>query len=171
MTTFERRLIADKRAWVEPKNPYYTFCNHQDVCEQILREFGLEGEHCHIINGHVPVKVKEGEHPVKGGGKLVVIDGGFCRAYQPTTGIAGCTLIYDSHCYRLVFHRPFAGRQAAIHGQDIVSTTSVFEELEQHVTLSQTDQGLALRQREDELESLLLAYRMGRLREQNKYES
>ncbi|WP_294533854.1 fructose-1,6-bisphosphatase, partial [uncultured Pseudoflavonifractor sp.] len=96
MTTFERRLIKDESSWAEPKNAYYTFYNDPAVCERLLREFGLEGPHCHIINGHVPVKSRKGESPIKGGGKLIVIDGGFCRAYQPTTGIAGYTLIYNS---------------------------------------------------------------------------
>ena len=96
IATFERRLIADQSTWAEPKNPYYSFYNDSEVCVRILREFGLEGEHCHIINGHVPVKTKDGESPIKAGGRLIVIDGGFCRAYQPTTGIAGYTLVYDS---------------------------------------------------------------------------
>ena len=78
MTTFERRLIKDESAWAEPKNPYYTLYNAPAICEAVLKEFGLEGRHCHIINGHVPVKVGKGDSPVKGGGKLVVIDGVFC---------------------------------------------------------------------------------------------
>ncbi len=89
MTTFERRLIKDESAWTEPKNAYYTYYQDPAVCDALLKEFGLEGPHCHIINGHIPVKSKKGESPIKGGGKLLVIDGGFCRAYQPTTGIAG----------------------------------------------------------------------------------
>ena len=89
MTTFERRLIKDESAWTEPKNAYYALYQDPAVCDMLLGEFGLEGPHCHIINGHIPVKAKKGESPIKGGGKLIVIDGGFCKAYQPTTGIAG----------------------------------------------------------------------------------
>ncbi len=104
MTTFERRFIADESTHTEAKNAYYHLYNDPAVCEGVLKEFGLEGSHCHIINGHVPVKSKKGESPVKGGGKLIVIDGGFCKAYQKTTGIAGYTLIYNSDYFRLVAH-------------------------------------------------------------------
>ena len=97
MTTFERRFIADENIWTEAKNPYYTFYNDPDVCDRMMAEFGLKGPHCHIINGHIPVRLKKGESPIKAGGKLLVIDGGFCKAYQKTTGIAGYTLIYDSN--------------------------------------------------------------------------
>ena len=102
------------------KNAYYAYYNDADVCVRILREFGLEGPHCHIINGHVPVKTKEGENPVKAGGRLIVIDGGFCRAYQPTTGIAGYTLIYNSWGIRLASHEPFDGRLDAIRNTGIL---------------------------------------------------
>ena len=88
MTTFERRLIKDESSWVEPKNIYYTYYNDYAVCEMLLKEFGLVGKHCHIVNGHVPVKAKTGESPIKGGGKLIVIDGGFCKAYQPTSALS-----------------------------------------------------------------------------------
>ena len=97
MTTFERRLIKDESAWKEPKNAYYKLYEDPEVCKALLAEFGLQGEHCHIINGHIPVKAGKGESPIKGGGKLIVIDGGFCKAYQHTSGIAGYTLIYDSY--------------------------------------------------------------------------
>ncbi len=131
MTTFERRLIKDESSWAEPKNAYYTFYNDPAVCERLLKEFGLEGPHCHIINGHVPVKSKKGESPFKGGGKLIVIDGGFCRAYQPTTGIAGYTLIYNSDCIRIVSHEPFEGRENAIReNRDILSSPVIFERME-----------------------------------------
>ena len=89
MTTFERRLIKDESAWTEPKNAYYTHYQDPAVCDLLLKEFGLEGPHCHIINGHIPVKSKKGESPIKGGGKLLVIDGGFCRAYQPPPASPG----------------------------------------------------------------------------------
>ena len=93
MTTFERRLIKDESAWTEPKNPYYTHYQDPAMCDFLFKGIRPGGPHCHIINGHIPVKSKKGESPIKGGGKLIVIDGGFCKAYQPTTGIAGYTLI------------------------------------------------------------------------------
>jgi fructose-1,6-bisphosphatase-3 len=168
MTTFERRLIKDETAWAEPKNPYYTYCQQKDVCEMLLREFGLEGEHCHIINGHVPVKVRKGESPVKGGGKLLVIDGGFSKAYQATSGIAGYTLIFNSRCMRIVSHQPFAGKkQALLHNQDIAKESFVFEKMQTRITVAQTDQGRELQIRVDDLLRLLEAYRTGLIAEKH----
>ncbi len=169
MTTFERRFIADESTHVETKNAYYTLYNDPVVCEGILKEFGLEGSHCHIINGHVPVKSKKGESPIKGSGKLIVIDGGFCKAYQKTTGIAGYTLIYNSHCFRLVAHEPFVGRAAAIHkNYDIASTTQVFERLESRAMILQTDIGKKLQGQIDELIDLVAAFRSGAIVESHK---
>ena len=169
MTTFERRLIADESAWTEPKNPYYTHYNDVDVCDMILAEFGLHGPHCHIINGHVPVKTKKGESPLKAGGKLVVIDGGFCKAYQKTSGIAGYTLIYTSHNMRIVSHQPFDGRQNAITlNHDIDSYSQVFERMESQVKIAQTDQGVRLQGLVDDLTMLLSAYRAGVVAEDHK---
>ena len=169
MTTFERRFIADESTHVEAKNAYYTLYNDPAVCEGILKEFGLEGPHCHIINGHVPVKSKKGESPVKGGGRLVVIDGGFCKAYQKTTGIAGYTLIYNSACFRLVAHEPFVGRAAAIRkNYDIASTTQVFERLESRAMILQTDIGRKLQGQIDELIDLVAAFRSGAIVESHK---
>ena len=166
MTTFERRLIDDKSAWEERKNAYYTLYNDPAVCEMLLKEFGLEGPHCHIINGHVPVKAKKGESPVKGGGKLIVIDGGFCKAYQPTSGIAGYTLIYDSFSYRIVAHQPFAGRVRAIRENwDITSTTEIFERMETRQKICETDIGRNLQTQIDELQGLLQAFRDGAVAE------
>ena len=166
MTTFERRLIADEAAWTEPKNAYYALYNDPAVCGAILREFGLEGPHCHIINGHVPVKAKKGESPIKGGGRLIVIDGGFCKAYQPTSGIAGYTLICDSWCYRIVAHQPFAGRAQAIRENfDITSTAEIFERMERRQKVSDSDIGRELRERIDDLLLLLDAYRDGVIKE------
>ena len=166
MTTFERRLIADERAWAEPKNAYYTLYQDPAVCDMLLREFSLEGAHCHIVNGHVPVKTKRGESPVKGGGKLIVIDGGFCRAYQPTSGIAGYTLIYDSRCYRIISHQPFAGREQAIRENfDITSTPEIFERLEERQKIADTDAGRRLRERIADLRELLAAFRAGAVTE------
>ena len=166
MTTFERRFIADESTWTEPKNPYYTHCQKAKMCEMLLREFGLEGAHCHIINGHVPVKVKKGESPIKGGGKLLVIDGGFSKAYQSTSGIAGYTLIFTSRNMRMVSHQPFAGRQAAIlENRDIANEKQVFEEMDGRIRIADTDQGVGLQQQVDELLRLLEAYRCGAVAE------
>ena len=169
MTTFERRLIKDESAWTEPKNSYYTFYNDPAVCDMLLAEFGLSGPHCHIINGHMPVKSKKGESPFKGGGKLIVIDGGFCRAYQSTTGIAGYTLIYNSNCYRIVSHKPFSGKQEAIkENKDIASTSEVFERMESRVKIAGTDIGSELQHQVDDLKALLHAYRMGEILEDHR---
>ena len=166
MTTFERRFLADKDTWTEPKNAYYTYYQDPAVCDRLLKEFGLEGEHCHIINGHVPVKVKKGESPVKGGGKLLVIDGGFSRAYQSTSGIAGYTLIYNSRHYRIMSHQPFAGKYNAVHRNDDIANESViFEKMETRMRVSQTDEGAELQTRVDDLLMLLEAYRTGAVTE------
>ena len=170
MTTFERRFIADKDTWTEPKNAYYTYYQNPAVCDQLLKEFGLEGDHCHIINGHVPVKVKKGESPVKGGGKLLVIDGGFSRAYQSTSGIAGYTLIYNSRHYRIVSHQPFAGKWNAVHKNDDIANESViFEKMETRMRVSETDEGAELQTRVDDLLMLLEAYRNGAVTENHKH--
>ena len=169
MTTFERRLILDESTWTEPKNAYYRHCNDPEVCVRLLKEFGLEGAHCHIINGHVPVKSKKGESPIKGGGKLLVIDGGFSRAYQPTTGIAGYTLIYNSSCLRLVSHEPFVGREEAIReNQDIASTSKIFERLETRMKIAGTDVGRQLQEQIHDLLALLAAVRSGAIVENHK---
>jgi len=169
MTTFERRFIADKDTWSEPKNAYYTYYQDPNVCDTLLKEFGLEGKHCHIINGHVPVKARKGESPIKGGGKLLVIDGGFSRAYQSTSGIAGYTLIYNSRHYRIVSHQPFAGKWNAIHkNDDIQNDSTVFEKLENRMRVHQTDEGIELQTRVDDLMMLLEAYRSGAVTEDHK---
>ena len=169
MTTFERRFIADKDTWTEPKNPYYTYYEDPACCDKMLKEFGLEGNHCHIINGHVPVKAKKGESPVKGGGKLLVIDGGFSRAYQATSGIAGYTLIYNSRHYRMVSHQPFAGKWNAVHKNDDIANESViFEKMETRMRVSETDEGTELQTRVDDLMLLLEAYRTGAVTEDHK---
>ena len=164
MTTFERRFITDESIWTEPKNAYYQYYNDPAVCDALLEEFGLSGSHCHIINGHVPVKSKKGESPMKAGGKLLVIDGGFCKAYQKTTGIAGYTLIYNSNCLRLVSHEPFAGRASAIErNRDIASSSMVFERMESRIKIMSTDIGRQLQEQIDDLMALLWAYRNGKI--------
>ena len=169
MTTFERRLIKDESAWTEPKNAYYTLYQDPAVCDMLLKEFGLEGPHCHIINGHIPVKAKKGESPIKGNGKLIVIDGGFCKAYQPTSGIAGYTLIFNSRNIRIVSHQPFAGRQEALfNNYDIANDSLVFERMEARMKISETDNGRILQEQVDDLRLLLLAYRTGAVTESHK---
>lgn len=169
MTTFERRLIKDESAWTEAKNPYYTLYNNPEICDRILAEFGLQGAHCHIINGHVPVKAKKGESPIKGGGKLVVIDGGFCKAYQPTSGIAGYTLVFNSRNFRIVSHQPFEGRYAAIHNNhDIANESLIFEHLETRMKVVDSDDGRVLQAQVDDLKRLLDAFRSGAITEDHK---
>lgn len=169
MTTFERRLIRDESSWTEAKNSYYTFYQDPAVCDALLKEFGLEGPHCHIINGHIPVKSKKGESPIKGGGKLLVIDGGFCKAYQPTTGIAGYTLIYNSWVLRIVSHEPFCGRKMAIeHNIDIASSSKVFERMEARIKIAQSDIGRKLQSQADALHALVEAYKSGAVPEDHK---
>ena len=169
MTTFERRFIADEATWAEPKNAYYTYYQDRRVCDRLLLEFGLKGEHCHIINGHVPVKVRKGESPIKGGGKLIVIDGGFSRAYQSTSGIAGYTLIYNSRHYRIVSHQPFTSKWNAVHkNDDIRNDSEIFEKMETRMRVSDTDEGAELQDRVDMLMMLLDAYRSGAVTEDHK---
>ena len=167
MTTFERYFIADKETHKEEKGHYYTLRNEQEVCDNILQEFDVEaGPHTHIINGHVPVKTIKGETPVRAGGKLIVIDGGFSKAYQPKTGIAGYTLVYHSHGFQLVQHQPFESRQKAIEeGLDIKSSTSLVEYAQNRVMVRDTDKGRDLRVQIHDLQKLLAAYRMGLLKE------
>jgi len=169
MTTFERCFIKDDAVHAEPKNPYYALYNDPAVCEMLLKEFGLEGNHCHIINGHVPVKAKRGESPIKGGGKLIVIDGGFSRAYQPTSGIAGYTLIFSSRYYRIVSHQPFAGRREALkRNHDIDNESTIFEWLDERMMVAQTDEGIDLRAQVEDLTRLIEAYRSGAVTENHQ---
>jgi fructose-1,6-bisphosphatase-3 len=169
IATFERLLVDDPDAWREEKNPYYRFCNEEKVCLQLLKSFGLTGKHTHIVNGHVPVKSKDGENPVKANGRLIVIDGGFCRAYQPTTGIAGYTLIYNSYGLRLAAHEPFAGEQSAIrNNRDILSTQVVFERASDRILIGETDEGEAIRRKVEDLKLLLYAFRQGLVKERHR---
>ncbi len=167
MATFERYFVADKELHKETKGYYYTLRNQAEVCDRILEEFGVEpGTHSHIINGHVPVKIIKGEKPIKADGKLLVIDGGFSKAYQPETGIAGYTLVYHSHGLQLVQHEPFQSRQKAIEeGQDIKSTTFVIEFNSQRMMVKDTDKGKELVTQIHDLKKLLVAYRTGFIKE------
>ena len=163
MATFERYFVADKTLHKETKGHYYALRNEAEVCDRILEEFGVKpGPHSHIINGHVPVKTIKGEKPIKADGKLLVIDGGFSKAYQPETGIAGYTLVYHSHGLQLVQHEPFQSRQKAIEeGQDIKSTTLVVEFNSQRMMVKDTDKGSELVTQIQDLMKLLVAYRTG----------
>ena len=150
----------------EKKGYYYTLRNREDICDQILTEFGASGPHSHIINGHVPVKTIQGEQPMKANGKLFVIDGGFSKAYQPETGIAGYTLVYHSHGMQLVQHEPFQSRQKAIEeGLDIKSTNFVLEFNSQRMMVKDTDKGKELVTQIQDLKKLLVAYRTGLIKE------
>ncbi len=164
MATFERYFLEDRQAWEEKKNAYYQLLDREDVVERILDEFGLRGEHCHIINGHVPVK--KGEQPMRCGGRVLIIDGGFSKAYQGETGIAGYTLIFNSWGLRLVAHEPFTSTEDAIlRGTDIHSDRVMVEKYTTRLTVGDTDRGQDLRERIRELEELLEAYRSGRIAE------
>lgn len=166
MTTFERLYIADKATHAEIKNPYYSLIQRTDTAEKILREFGLEGEGCHIVNGHVPVRAIEGENPVKGGGKLVVIDGGFCRAYHQKTGIAGYTLVYNSRGLTLRTHQPFESAEKAIRNdEDIHSRSEYVYTAPQRILVRDTDEGKAKRALIADLQRLVRAYQTGQIRE------
>lgn len=164
MTSFERLYVADQDAWREPRNPYYRYNEEEVICQDILREFGLDPNRAHIINGHVPVKLIQGESPIKANGRLVMIDGGLCKAYQPKTGIAGYTLIYNSHGMRLVAHQPFGDLKSTIQNNlDIHSSTNVFEKLNDRMMVKNTDKGVAIKSRIEDLTMLVSAYRMGML--------
>ena len=166
MTTFERRFIKNESTWAEPKNAYYRYYEDPAVCDMLLKEFGLTGKHRHIINGHVPVKVKKGESPIKGGGRLIVIDGGFSKAYQSTSGIAGYTLIFSSRHFRIVSHQPFEGKQLSLQkNHDIQNESLIFEKMNTRMKVSETDEGKELQTRVEELTMLLEAYRSGAVRE------
>jgi len=166
IATFERMYLNDEKTWEEKKNNYYEQTEKKEVCEMILKEFGLQDAYSHIINGHIPVLTTQGEEPVKGGGKLIMIDGGFCRAYQGKTGIAGYTLFYNSYGIRLVSHEPFSGLSDAIKfNKDILSTFVVFDTAAQRITVKQTDVGRELRTNIEDLTKLLNAYRIGVIKE------
>lgn len=170
MATFERYLIADKQTHLENPDPYYKYRDDAGVCDKILEEFSLDPKVSHIINGHVPVRRKNGESPIKACGKLIVIDGGFSKAYQPKTGIAGYTLISDCLGLSLVTHKPFTSTDEAIQkGTDILSSNEVLERSENRKLVNDTDIGQELRDRISELKMLLNAYRKGAIKEQRIY--
>lgn len=162
MKTFERTFIDDESAWEEEKNPYYRFYQEEEYCVKILKEFGLDAPTSHIINGHTPIKVAAGESPLKANKRLIVIDGGFCKAYQKTTGIAGYTLIYNSHGMRLKAHQPFESIEKVLEeNKDIESTSDFFETEPVRVMVKDTDNGAKIKETIHDLEMLLAAYRQG----------
>jgi len=160
--TFERTFINDAAAWKEESNPYYNFYYEEKVCKMILREFELYFEGAHIINGHTPVRTEEGEEPIRANGRLIVIDGGFCKEYHKTTGIAGYTLIYNSHGMRLKAHQPFENIQKALReNKDIESDSKTFETGNKRLMVADTDIGKKIQKDIDDLQRLLEAYRQG----------
>lgn len=166
MTTYERYFIADKKTHVENKNPYYTLREDENICNKIFDEFGLDYEQSHIITGHVPVESKKGESPIKAGGKILVIDGGFSRAYQGKTGIAGYTLIYNSYTLQLVAHEPFSSAEDAIKKEsDILSTSVVVEDIARRMYVRDTLDGEKMQEEINDLKMLLLAYKKGLIKE------
>ena len=168
MATFERYLVEDKETHTEHKNSYYHLLDNEEIINKILSEFGLSTKHSHIVNGHVPVELKKGESPIKCGGKLLIIDGGFSKAYQGKTGIAGYTLVANSHGMRLVAHEPFESTEAAIRREsDIFSDSVILETSNTRISVADTDIGAELRESIHQLEELLQAYRDGILVERD----
>ena len=166
MATFERYFLAEKETHKEKKNPYYNLLENEKVINMILKEFGLTEESAHIINGHVPVKVITGESPIKCNGKVLVIDGGFSRAYQKQTGIAGYTLIYNSYGLILAAHEPFESTEAAIEKEsDIHSDSVVVKRVLERKLVGDTDIGQELKEQIEDLKMLLQAYRSGEITE------
>ena len=164
--TFERYFIDDKETHKENKNPYYTLINKEEICNKVLENFETDIEEGHIINGHVPVKAKDGESPVKASGKLIVIDGGFAKAYQATTGIAGYTLTYNSNGLVLAMNEPFESKNKAIEeGLDIKSQTILKENILTRKRVADTDIGERLKEEINDLKQLLISYKEGVIKE------
>ena len=168
MATFERYFIKEKETHEEKKGYYFILRNNEEVCDNILKSFGITDPNRHIINGHVPVKAVKGESPIKANGKLMVIDGGFSQAYHHETGIAGYTLVYHSRGFQLVQHEPFTSTEDAIlRGTDIKSTTQIVEMSSRRMLVADTDKGKELNAQIDDLQELLYAYRHGFISERD----
>ena len=168
MATFERYFLKDKATHKEVKGFYYMLRDNEAVCDMLLDEFEVKGVHRHIINGHVPVKTIKGESPIKANGKMMVIDGGFSKAYQPETGIAGYTLVFHSRGFQLVQHEPFSSiTKAVAEGQDIKSTTQLVEMSSKRMMVKDTDLGRVLEQQVDDLQKLLYAFHNGYIKEKD----
>ena len=171
MAPFERCFIDEKSVQKEEKGAYYPPGEKGPVCDMLLDESGVPGQHRHIINGHVPVRSNQGENPIKANGKMLVIDGGFSRPYHLETGIAGYTLVYHSRGFQLVQHEPFESRAKAIEeGLDIKSTTIVVELSSHRQMVKDTDKGADLQSQIKDLEKLLYAYRNGLIKEKERME-
>lgn len=155
MSNFEQYFIDDPVLKKEELNPYFTLSEQENVCDMIMDEFDIDKSKGHIINGHVPVKIKDGEKPVKANGKLFIIDGGISKAYQSATGIAGYTLIYDSHALRLAEHKPFK------RWEDNTPTVHIVEKMSRRVNIADTDKGKKIDEEIADLRNLLDAYRNG----------
>lgn len=160
--TFERALVKDRSTWQEPRDAYWTLTQDERACREILREFGVSPERGHIINGHTPVKVSSGESAIRGGGRLLVIDGGFCKAYHAATGIAGFTLVSDQNAMTLRSHAPFESVEAALDDDaDIESETTVVQTYDRPQLVSDSDTGAEVREQIEDLKALLEAYDTG----------
>jgi fructose-1,6-bisphosphatase-3 len=169
MTTFERYFIEDKLTHYEERNFYYKYRDNENICLHILNEFKIDVNTSHIINGHIPVKTKEGESPIMANGRLLVIDGGFCKVYQPQTGIAGYTLVYNSFGLQLTSHEPFASIKNAVEeDKDIISSTVILEPVVKRKRVADTDIGMQLKKQIADLEKLLIAYRKGLIKEDSE---
>ena len=169
MATFERYFLKNKDTYKEEKGNYFKLRDSEEICERILDAFEVKGQNRHIINGHVPVHASKGENPIKAGGKLMVIDGGFSEAYHNETGIAGYTLVYHSRGFQLVQHEPFtSARDAIVRETDIKSTTQIIEMSAHRMLVADTDKGEELRIQVADLKKLLHAYRHGILKERRR---
>lgn len=169
MATFERYFIADKDTHVEEKGWYYKLRDNEEIVDRILDSFGVTGTDRHIINGHVPVRINKGETPVRANGKLMIIDGGFAKAYHNTTGIAGYTLVYHSRGFELVQHEPFSSEEEAVRcGSDIIGRKIIVELSSHRMRVRDTDKGRELAGQIEELRHLLYAYRHGIIKERTR---
>lgn len=164
MASFERTFLEDELTHKEEMNPYYRLVEQREVCERVLREFGLDPARAHIVNGHVPVKIKQGESPVKGDGLLFLIDGGMSKAYRSQTGIGGYTLIYSSRYLALAQHKPFlhAPEDTPV---EVAPSVQIVELMKRRMSVSDTDEGKELARQIQELQALLTAYRTGQIKE------
>ena len=169
MATFERYFLKDKETYKEEKGNYFKLRDSEEICDRILDAFEVKGQNRHIINGHVPVHASKGENPIKAGGKLMVIDGGFSEAYHKETGIAGYTLVYHSRGFQLVQHEPFtSARDAIVKETDIKSTIQIVEMSAHRMLVADTDKGEELRSQITDLKELLYAYRHGIITEKRR---
>ena len=167
--TFERAFIRDEKTWKEPSDPYFHLIDQEEICRQILKEFGLAPEHGHIINGHVPVRVRKGESPIKAGGKALVIDGGFSEAYHKKTGISGYTLISNSRGLRLLQHQKIANVRTALkENRDIESVSETVELQAYRTTVGDTDHGKGIQDEIENLHNILAAYQNGTIKPRNE---